>query len=261
MMNSFLKKSKSWALLGLFFVSLNSLNSCQSASYHNTRIDGKFIPIEASLPEDQSFTDYIAPYKKHIDEDLSKVLSYAPETMDKSKGKWQTTIGNLFAEATLEMVNPVFEKRTGHRIDACMLNQGGIRSIISEGDVTTRTAFEVMPFENSSIVLQLKGKEILELAQYMIAERLPHPLANIQIFITKNQEIQKVLIAGKEVDPQATYFVVTNDYLALGGDRMDFFKKATQSFVMDYKLRNVLLDYFKKHPKLPIITTQHVIEL
>lgn len=260
-MDDFLKKSKSWAVLGLFFVSLNLLQSCQSAKYHNTSIEGKYISITADLSENDSIAQYIAPFKKHIDEDLSRVISYAPETMDKSKGKWQTTIGNLFATATLEMVNPVFQKRTGLTIDACLLNQGGIRSIISQGEVTTRTAFEVMPFENSAVVLELKGSDILQMAQYIINERLPHPLAQIDIYINSQQEIQKVIINGNVVDPTQTYYVVTNDYLALGGDRMDFFKNATHKYVMDYKLRNVLLDYFKKHPTLPVITTPHVIEL
>lgn len=259
-MNRFLKKSTSLALAGLFFVSLNSLVSCKPASYQNTRIEGKYIPVSADLAEDKTIVQYVAPYKKHIDEDLSKVLSYAPETMDKRKGKWESTIGNLFAEATLEMVNPVFEKRTGKTIDACMLNHGGIRSIISEGEVTTRTAFEVMPFENSSIVLELKGAQIMELAEYMIHEKVPHPLANIEIYTDRQHTIKKVIINHKEVQPDHIYYVVTNDYLALGGDRMTFFTKAINSYAMDYKLRNVLIDYFKKHPKLPVLHTPHVIE-
>ena len=57
-----------------------------------------------------------------------------------------------------------------------------------------------------------------------------------------------------------TYYVVTNDYLALGGDNMKFFTKATNKYDMDYKLRNVLLAYFSKNNPLPVITTKHIIE-
>ena len=41
---------------------------------------------------------------------------------------------------------------------------------------------------------------------------------------------------------------------------MVFFTKAVRTYTMDYKLRNVLIEYFKKHPELPVITTQHIIE-
>jgi 2',3'-cyclic-nucleotide 2'-phosphodiesterase (5'-nucleotidase family) len=35
-------------------------------------------------------------------------------------------------------------------MDIVLLNHGGIRSIIPKGEVTTRTAFEIMPFETAS---------------------------------------------------------------------------------------------------------------
>ncbi len=102
---------------------------------------------------------------------MDVVLAYSPEIMDKSKGEWQTTIGNLMAEMTLEMGNPVFAKRTGHNIDICLLNHGGIRAALPKGNITTRTAFEIMPFENSLIVVELKGAQIREMAEYILKEK------------------------------------------------------------------------------------------
>jgi 2',3'-cyclic-nucleotide 2'-phosphodiesterase (5'-nucleotidase family) len=53
-----------------------------------------------------------------------------------------------------------------------------------------------------------------------------------------------IKINGKDLDPNATYYVATSDYLANGGDNMLFFKKGTQRYDLDYKLRAVLIDYF-----------------
>lgn len=236
------------------------LTSCKSTAYQNTIIEAKNIEITADLGNVQSIDDFIFPFRNHIDTDLNKKLSYSPVTMDKAQGKWETTVGNLFAEATLEEVNPVFKSRYNKDIDICILNHGGIRSIISEGDVTTRTAFEVMPFENSAIVVELSGNQILELAQFFIDGEKAHPLAGIQIFIDRNKKIKNVKINNQDLDTQKNYYVVTNDYLALGGDNMKFFTKAINKFDMDYKLRNVLLSYFAKNNPLPVITTQHIIE-
>lgn len=250
----------------LFFVGLLAttsgftLTSCKSTSYENTSIIGKNIVVNESLGSEKSIEDFVIPYREHIDSDLNKVISYSSEAMDKSKGKWETTIGNLFAEAVLEEVNPIFRSRYNEDIDICMLNHGGIRSIISEGNVTTRTAFEIMPFENSAIVVELKGTQIQELAEYMVNEEKAHPLAGISITIDSNKKIKSVKINNQDLDLNKTYFVVTNDYLSLGGDNMKFFTKASNKYDMDYKLRNVLIAYFSNHNPLPVITTKHVIE-
>ena len=80
-------------------------------------------------------------------------------------------------------------KRENKTIDVCLLNHGGIRAVIPKGDVTTRTAFEVMPFENSLIVVGLTGKEIKTLAEYIIKEKKPHPLYGIKIHINKKTNL------------------------------------------------------------------------
>ena len=55
------------------------------------------------------------------------------------------------------------------------------------------------------------------------------------------------------------YYVATSDYLANGGDNMTFFKESTIKFDIEYKLRNMLIDYFKKVDILPNITTETII--
>jgi hypothetical protein len=96
-------------------------------------------------------------------EDLDSVISFTNETLDKSKGEWQSNIGNFMADACMELATPVFLKQQNKQIDIVLLNSGGIRSIIPKGNITKRNAFEVMPFENSLIVVALKGEEIMEI--------------------------------------------------------------------------------------------------
>jgi len=40
--------------------------------------------------------------------------------------------------------------------------------------------------------------------------------------------------------------VATNDYLFNGGNDMTFFKPNESLYNLNYKIRNVLIDYFKK---------------
>ena len=127
-----------------------------------------------------------------------------------------------------------------------MLNHGGIRAVIPKGDVTTRTAFEVMPFENSLFIVGLNGKEIKTLAEYIIKEKKPHPLYGMKIYINKSTSaINKIEINNQPLDENRIYYVGTSDYLANGGDNMTFFKDSKIKFDMEYKLRNMMIDFFR----------------
>ena len=120
--------------------------SCSQQQLYVTKVEGREIGITSDNKEVDSIADFIKPYRENIDKDLDKVLAYAPETLDKSNGHWQTSIGNLMADVTLRKCNPIFLSREKKEIDICLLNHGGIRSIIAKGNVTTRTAYEIMPF-------------------------------------------------------------------------------------------------------------------
>jgi len=245
-----------FSFLFLFFL----LNSCTTKKYYNYKIEGKQLPVSKESGETEAIESFINPYRNHINKDLDNVLAYCPETMDKSKGEWQTNIGNLMADLTVEMANPVFQSREKKAIDICLLNHGGIRSIIPKGNVTTRTAYEVMPFENSLVVVELKGDQLKEMADYIIKERKPHPLSGLKIVFDKNSKVVKSLtVNGKAIENQNIYYVVTSDYLSNGGDKMDFFKKTDKVHDLHYKLRNVIIDYFKKIDTLPVATDKRII--
>lgn len=253
---------KNMLLLRYFVILLtfNSLLSCKTSEFKSYKIEGKKIGITSEKGENQEIIDYVAPYRKKITKELDSVLAYCPETLDKSKGKWQTTIGNLLATITFELGNPIFQKRQHKSIDFCLLNSGGIRSIIPEGNVTSRTAFEVMPFENSLYVVGLKGTQIREMAAYLMSEKKPHPLYGIQFFVDKNDlSVKRILINGKALEEDKIYYVATSDYLSNGGDNMTFFKESTEKYDMDYKLRNMLIDYFKKVDTIPILKDEKII--
>ncbi len=227
----------------LFLTFLTAL-SCGPKKYGVTKISGSEIGVTDKAQTDAAIDAFIKPYRDNIDKDMNVVLAYAPQTLDKS-GQWQCPIGNLMADVTLDFGNRVFEKRENKKIDMCLLNFGGIRSIIPKGNVTTRTAFEIMPFENSLIVAELKAEQIQEITDYIIADKKAHPIAGLT-FIISQGKAKDIAIGGKPLEDNKIYYVVTSDYLINGGDKMDFFKKSLKNYDLDYKLRNVLIDYFRE---------------
>ena len=248
-----LKKYNDVSKLFVIFLTFLFVASCSKQNYYVTKIEGKRIPITEKENQVPVIENFIKPYREHINKDLDSVLAYSPETLDKSTGKWQTTIGNLMADVTLMRGNLVFQAREKKKIDICLLNSGGIRSILPKGNVTARTAFEIMPFENSLAVIALKGEQIFEMVDFFIAEKKPHPLSGVTFTIDKNNVAKNILVQGKPVQKETIYYVGTNDYLSNGGDNMNFFKKGVQKFDLEYKLRNILIDYFKEVDTIPVI--------
>ena len=242
----------------VLFLTFSILFSCQNQRLFVAKIEGKKIGITNNASKNQLVDDFIKPYKERIDKDLNAVLAYSPQTFDKN-GVWQTSAGNLFADITFTQGNPVFLKREQKNIDFVLLNNGGIRSIIPKGDVTTKTAYEMMPFENELVVVALKAEQVYELVTYFITEKKPHPVSGISFVIDKDNKPKNIQIQGKSIANDQTYYVATNDYLANGGDNMEFFKKGIKRYNLDYKLRNVLIDYFKAVETLPVASDVRIL--
>ncbi len=255
-----LKKYNQFFKLFVIFITLLLIVSCGKPNYQLTTVEGKRLPITEKISQTTEIEKYISPYREHIDADLSAVLAYNPQTLDKNNGKWQSPLGNLMADVTLQAGEKVFQMREKKSISICILNSGGIRSILPKGDVTARTAFEIMPFENSLVVIALKGEQIQELVNYFIATKKPHPLSGLTFTIAKDSSAKNLLVQGKILDNNAIYYVATNDYLANGGDNMNFFKKGIEKYDLDYKLRNILIDYFKEVDTIPVINDIRITE-
>ncbi|RKR13393.1 5'-nucleotidase-like protein [Maribacter vaceletii] len=230
----------------VIFTTFGFIASCSNSTQKLTKIEAKQIPINIDYTEIDSINAYIKPYRNRINNVLDSTLAYASHKISKDDGIYNTSAGNLIADIIQKQANPTFKSRTGKTIDFTLLNHGGIRSIISKGPVTARTAYEVMPFENTIVVVELNGKSVLELIQYLIDTKRAHPISGIQVILNKNNTLKTLKIKGKPFDDSKTYFVATSNYLVSGGDNMGFFKDGLNVFELDYKIRNAMIDYFMK---------------
>ncbi len=248
-------------LILLFLSAILSVSCKNSRIYEVNQVSGRSIPVNDSIPADDSISQYIQPYKEYIDREMNTVLAYSPYDLVKTDGELNTALGNMMADAVMELANPVFEKRTGNSIDIVLLNHGGIRSSVEKGDVTTRTAFQLMPFENEVVVARMKGSAVRDLVRYLIDAGVAHPVAGLELALNSNNAIEKLLVQGEPVKDDKNYFVATNDYLLQGGDNMVFFSKAEEVTSLNYKIRNVLIDYFSKQDTIAPVKDQRFIRL
>ncbi|MDN3665436.1 5'-nucleotidase C-terminal domain-containing protein [Algibacter miyuki] len=230
------------------FILLNIFvfSSCKEQNLHLSKIEGKQIAITDSIENNTEIEAYIKPFRDRIENDLDSVLAYSVDTYTKKDGEYNTAIGNFMADAVYSESNPIFKSRTGHDIDMVLLNHGGIRSILSKGNVSKRTAFGLMPFENSIVVVALKGEQMNAMIDYLSQGKRAHPVSNLKLKIDKNSKVIEAKVNGKPIEKENTYYVATNDYLYNGGDNMSFFKTNDSLYVLNYKIRTALIDKFIK---------------
>lgn len=225
------------------------------------KIEGRNININDSLQAKASLDDFIKPYRENITKDLDSVLGYSVATYSKADGDLNTAIGNLMADIIYEEADPVFFKRTGEHIDFVLMNHGGIRAIISKGPITKRTAYELMPFENSIVVSKLPGAYVKELLNYLSKSKRAHPISKLKIVLDKDDHVVESSVSQIPIDFNKTYYIATNDYLINGGDGMDFFKGSEEVIVLNYKIRNSLIDYFMKTDTINPVIDDRFIQL
>lgn len=234
-----------WKFL-FFFTFLFFLTNCKEKQLYLVKAEGKQIAVSDSLITNNSIDAFIKPYREHIQKDLSTVLAYAADTYSKTDGEFNTAIGNFMADAVFDETNPIFKSRTGKHIDMVLLNHGGIRSTLPKGNITVRTAFELMPFENSIVVVAMKGSQVNDLIQYLSKSKRAHPISKLKLVLNKDFNVIEASIGNNPIVADKTYYVATNDYLYNGGDNMLFFQPNDGLYVLDYKIRNALIDHFKK---------------
>ena len=171
------------------------------------------IEVNSEINVYSTIFKFIEPYKKNIEKDLFTTFAYSAYTLDKKEGELNTAIGNMMADAVFELSNPIFKKKKNKNIDFVLLNYGGIRSIISKGNINEKTAYNLMPFENEVVVTKLTGKDIYALIDYLRIVKSAHPISGLNLELDKNYELIRARINNKSIDINKYYYVATSDFL------------------------------------------------
>lgn len=127
------------------------------------------------------------------------------------------------------------------KADLCLLNNGGLRATLPKGEITRGKIFELMPFENELVVLTLSGAQTKELF-IVLAKFGGMPVSGINIGIADDRP-DEVFINDIPFDSSKTYKVVTSDYLANGGGKLQFFNNPLKREDLGIKLRDAIIAY------------------
>lgn len=229
---------------GVALTALLTLASCQTP-YTLTNIDGSMITIDTvwDAQPDAEAVALLAPYKASVDSMMYRLVGTSEMTMD--KGAPESLLSNLVADVLRGAAVQVI----GKPADMGLMNMGGLRNILSEGEITCGNIYEILPFENSLCVVTVKGSVLKELF-VSVAARRGEGVSGVRLEITKDGELLSGTIGGKPVEDDKLYTVATIDYLADGNDGMKPLVKAEKrDCPPGATLRGLFMDYVEQQTK------------
>ena len=224
---------------GFLFTSCRTARET-TAQYEVTKVEGSMITIDSvwDTTPNVKATEILKPYKEKVDAMMYEVIS----AMKMDKGAPESLLSDLVAGVLQQAATQVL----GKPADMGLVNMGGLRNILPEGDITVGDVFEILPFENSLCVLTMKGTDLRRLCE-AIASLHGEGVSGIRLEITKDGKLLNAFIAGKPLKDDQLYTVATIDYLADGNGRMDAFLQAEKRVCPeDATLRGLFLDYVRK---------------
>ena len=235
--------------------------ACKQEKSHLTKIEGAQLDIDTALTGVDSIQRFIDPYKKRVEDVLDSTLAYAPKSLLLNDGARNTSMGNFLADLIFEETEPIVQRKIGKQLDFVVMNRGGIRSILSQGNVSARNGYQIMPFENYISVVKLSGTQVRELILFLTHSKRAHAFSGMEIVLDSSGALEYVNIQGSPFDESRYYYVATSDYLVAGGADIGFFPEVDSILDTEYLLRNAIIDHFKKKDTITAEVDNRFIQL
>ena len=204
--------------------------ACSSVSTITVDSDTTPVTFEGNNPN--AVDSIVAPYKAELEAEMNEVIAHAEQNFE--KGRPGGSLNNWAADAALQsqirnarLKGPTF----------CLLNVGGLRNTINQGDVTLADIFKVMPFDNEIVWVELPVNALKKIEAYLLNSG-GEPIAGARL---KNGKLE---VDGMNESTQ-TVWVITSDYLFNGGDNMSFFQDNITSSSSNVLLRDAFIEEAK----------------
>lgn len=214
------------------------LSNCVNTKVNNTQ--NNVISINKTVGVDSISLEIIKPYKAKMSAQMGEVIGVTEFALTKNSP--EGLLGNFGADLVLKTANDNYKFENGRRVDFCVLNNGGFRVDLPQGNITTGKIFELMPFDNKIAIVELKGSEVKILCEIIVAKN-GMPISGIKIGV-KNDKVSTILINNEAFEENKTYYVATSDYMSTGGDNMSFWAKSPV-INLDIKIRDAILNHIK----------------
>ncbi|MCO5231697.1 MAG: 5'-nucleotidase C-terminal domain-containing protein [Chitinophagales bacterium] len=216
-----------------------------------TQSDAQHIVIHQESGVDSTLNAFVLSYKVKLDDKMNDTLAILKEDLFKKLPC--ANLNNMMADIVYD-----YYAEQNSPIDMAITNYGGIRvPAISKGILMVKDAYELMPFDNELVLMDIPGSVLEQFLQHTCTLG-GWPVSHAQIVMDSSNHIIDVLVNGQTIQKNKLYKVGTINYIADGGDQC--------SFLIDMKVeksgrlfRKQIITYWSKFKEaIPVDNSKRV---
>lgn len=170
---------------------------------------------------------------------LKEAIGYCPKRMKHYRP--ESELSNWAVDAALSAAPELF----GRKADIGIMNFGGIRIEMPEGNVTVDDIHSMFPFRNYFSYVKLKGSDVRYIFDFMARRRRPEVIGGAR-FTIKDGKAEDITVGGKPLDDGKLYGIITLDFLLDGGDSLYVARNARELIIDRQKLGDWYEGYLRK---------------
>lgn len=213
------------------------------------------LPVDPEvLQPDAVIVSFADQMSKDFPVDLARVIGHNNQSLFHSESKYRSDIGRWLCQ--------IMREATG--ADIAFHNRGGIRADLMKGPVTVRDMFLVSPFDNSLVTMRLTGEQLFEILKRSF--QMPYlglDYVGVEVpweeldFSEEGSTVQLSFDTlqtsdGRKLDKTKRYRIVTNSFIAGGGDGFSQFAAGDEREATSLFLRDLQIRWFEKNGALDI---------
>jgi len=202
-------------------------------------VDSLYTRSEEITPDAEALAVY-EKWNVDLAPTLNEVIGKADGELshDRYSGNSTTVLGKWVTKVMADVANT----------QIAIQNGGGLRREIPAGDITYGIMYEVMPFDNTLVTMELTGADLLKNIEHGIGNPDVGNASFYGLNVTLNSEnefgnrvVSLALADGTPIQMDQYYTVVVNDFMYPTGDNFDFTnaKNVVNTFI---PVRDVLVD-------------------
>lgn len=218
-------------------------------------IDYELIPVTNRFSEnslDKDMMNFLKPYREAVDSINNVIIAYSEYDLDKTRtgglANLTADFGYIYGK---EIVDSLRSK--GYEIpdvDMAIMNVGGIRHHMPMGAITEGQIISTYPFSNKIVIIAVKGKDVIEALKVSAMKGGEAISSNVRVITDPHGVLKRVVIDGKEMDPEKEYIISTIDYVAEGNDDLVSLANHRNLWTGDDEVSVPILNWIKSQHKL-----------
>lgn len=209
-----------------------------------------------TLPVDKNMEDILAKFEADLAPIMNEKVTDLSVDLPHNRDTGVSPMGATVAETMRRIVDA----------DIAITNGGGVRAPLMAGTITVGDMYTILPFDNTLVTMEMKGSDIIKVLEHGIE---PDNFgwgqhAGVKLWYTpgatRGEKITSVRLAdGTKLENDKYYTVVTNDFMAVGGDSYDF---SAAKNVVDTNLviRDEMANYWRENGIEPITDLSTLLE-